>query len=99
MPKKTESTKKEEMILLLRMGSSGYSVWREDDLSVAGRFTTKRKAKAYLKKLAEINDGEVDGDQVSLENDIYQIVVVDLENVPLDPVPDATEDAEEEEAA
>lgn len=99
MPKKTESTKKEEMILLLRMGSSGYSVWREDDLSVAGRFTTKRKAKTYLKKLAEINDGEVDGDQVSLENDIYQIVVVDLENVPLDPVPDATEDAEEEEAA
>jgi len=95
MPKGEDKARKGELILLLRMNSSGYSVWREDDLSIAGRFTTKRKANAYLKKLAEANDSEVQKGQVSLENDIYQIVVLDLEALPLDPVPEI----EEEEAA
>ena len=95
MPKGEDKARKGELILLLRMNSSGYSVWREDDLSIEGRFTTKRKANAYLKKLAETNDSEVQKGQVSLENDIYQIVALDLEALPLDPVPEM----EEEEAA
>lgn len=74
-----------KQILLIRMGSSGYSVWREDDLSVAARFTNIRRARNYLRRLAENNDGEVDNDQLSLEDNLYQIVQVDMDKLPVDP--------------
>jgi hypothetical protein len=74
-----------KQILLVRMSSSGYSVWRDDNLSVEARFTTIRRARAYLRGLAELNDGEVQDDQLSLEDDLYQIVQVDEESLPLDP--------------
>jgi hypothetical protein len=72
-------------ILLVRMTSSGYSVWREDDITVQARFSTMQRARVYLDQLAQREDGEVVEDQLQLDNDLYQIVQLDLDNVPMDP--------------
>lgn len=74
-----------KQILILRTSSSGYSVWRDDDMSVHARFSTIRRARSYLKKLAAKHDGEFKDDQFHMEDEFLQIVEVDLEEVPLDP--------------
>jgi hypothetical protein len=72
-------------ILLVRMTSSGYSVWREDDITVQARFSTIQRARIYLDQLAQREDGEVVEDQLQLDNDLYQIIQLDLDDVPMDP--------------
>ncbi len=72
-------------ILLVRMTSSGYSVWREDDITVQARFSTMQRARIYLDQLAQREDGEVVEDQLQLDNDLYQIIQLDLDDVPMDP--------------
>ena len=72
-------------ILLVRMTSSGYSVWREDVITVQARFSTMQRARIYLDQLAQREDGEVVEDQLQLDNDLYQIIQLDLDDVPMDP--------------
>lgn len=85
-----------KQILILRTSSSGYSVWRDDDMSVHARFSTIRRARSYLRKVADQQDGEFKDDQLHLEDDLFQIVEVDLEEVPLDPRESLLEGYEDE---
>jgi hypothetical protein len=73
------------MILLIKSGASGYGAFREENISVVARFTTKRKALGYLRKLAGDEFEVVDGDQVATDDDVFQLVELDVATLPVDP--------------